>query len=102
MEEKRMIENRLWSDLEAELKCEPPRYERCNNILSYLRDKLVLIFDKQERMIRDAIDIPHIMQQLRAGAFDWQSSVRLLASIMLIMRANQLPSRHACLDEGWR
>jgi hypothetical protein len=21
---------------------------------------------------------------------------------MLIMRANQLPSRHACLDEGWR
>ena len=97
-----MLADRCWSDLEAELKSQPPRFERNKNLLEYMRNTLVKMYKEQEQMIMDAIDVPHIMTQLKAGAFDWTSTVRLLSCIMLMMRAKERPERHEAFDKDWR
>ena len=101
-EERIVLNDRSWSDMEAELKCEPPRFNRIKKFLIYMRDVLLVMFKEQRQMITDTIDVPHIMQQLSAGAFDWASTVRLVSSIMLIMRAVEKQERHAAFDSAWR
>jgi len=86
-----------------DLKLATPCFTRVLRVLSEIRDGVSdLAGNRESAAIGDAIDIDLIRGQAEVGAYDWDSCIRLVGTVVGIIQRVQSPKRDAETLANWR
>jgi hypothetical protein len=97
------VEQKFWDSLIDDLKLASPCYVRVLRVMAEIRDGIAdLAGSREATSIRDVLDIELIKQQVEIGAFGWDSCMKLVGSVVSVIKRIQAPGRDSSTRERWR
>ena len=92
----------FWDSLADDLRLAVPCFVRVARVLAEARDGIAELAGQREAdAIREIVDTDFIQDQAARGLYDWATAVRLLESIVGVIRRVQAPCRDADTSAKW-
>lgn len=92
----------FWDSLIDDLRVAVPCFVRVARVLTEVRDGIAELAGQREAdAIREIVDSDFIQDQAARGLYDWATAVRLLESIVGVIRRVQAPCRDADTSAKW-
>ena len=84
----------FWDSLVDDLKLSTPCFVRVLRVLAEIRDGISdLAGSRETGNISEVVDLDFIKQQAEKGFYDWETSMRLIGSILGVIQQVQAPKR---------
>ena len=84
----------FWDSLADDLKLSTPCFVRVLRVLAEIRDGISdLAGSRDTGNISEVVDLDFIKQQAEKGFYDWETSMRLIGSVLGVIQQVQAPKR---------